>query len=238
MVRQLSWQVGVWRFKNAFLMGAGLLLVLLPVFGVAQERDVREFVRSQYVEGMPYEAATAFGSDVVPELLDMLQDKEEAPYWTTIVTTLSIVGDDSAVKPLIHFIEEPVEDELSDSLYRAKASAVMALGYVVNKSGNQEAMDYLIASTDPDSWAARGISWRARFQPNAEARNVDLSTMAILGLALSGHPDAGPALESVPTYKFGEHGGVEGLIGEAMETFDVVVKDGLSAYYRRSMAGF
>lgn len=217
----------------------GLFLVTLAANVSAQEMDIRDFVHTIYIEGMPYDAANAYTSEVVPTLLEMLQDENEAPYWANIAVTLCIIGDESAVDSLINFIEEDVEGEVSDSLYRAKSSAVMALGYLINKSGNQRALDYLLESVDPDTWGQRDIQWRAPVQASTEARNVDLSSMAILGLALSGRPEAASALNAVPQPKFmGVQPGVSGLIEAARETHQTVSEEGLSEYYRKSKSGF
>ncbi len=217
----------------------GLFLPLLPVTLFAQQMDIRDFVHQTYFEGMPYDAANTYTSVVVPTLLEMLQDDNEAPYWANIAVTLCIIGEESAVEPIISFIEEDVEGELSDSHYRAKSSAVMALGYLINRSGNERALNYLVESIDPDAWNQRDIQWQASSQASSEARDVDLSTMAILGLALSGRPEAAEALNVTPQAKFmGVQPGVGGLVQSALETHQTVAAEGLSEYYRRAKSGF
>ena len=216
-----------------------LFLFVSPAMLSGQETNIRDFVHTIFVEGIPYDAANAYTSEVVPTLLQMLQDEDEAPYWSNIAVTLCIIGDESAVGPLISFIEADGEAELSDSRYQATSSAVMALGYLINKSGNQRALDYLLGSVDPDAWMQRGVRWRARVQASPEARNVDLSSMAILGLALSGRPEAASALDRVPKFKFGAvQPAVSGLIETARETHRMVSQDGLSEYYQKSRSGF
>ena len=217
----------------------GLFLVVSPLIVSAQEMDIRDFVHTIYIEGMPYDAANAYTTEVVPTLLEMLQDENEAPYWSNIAVTLCIIGDESAVDPLISFIEENVEGGVPDSLYRAKSSAVMALGYLINKSGNQRALDYLLEAVDPDTWARREIHWRTSAQASTESRNVDLSSMAILGLALSGRPEAASALNRVPEFKYRSvQPTVSGFIETARETHRMVSQEGLSEYYRKSRSGF
>ena len=123
----------------------GSLLAAPPLHSAAQPTDAGNSVRRIYVEGMPYEVAKAYSPAETPALLEMLQDEEEAPYWPNITMALGVIGDDQAVGPLIDFIHgRGSSAEWSNALYRARASAVGALGYLVNKSGNEEALEYLL----------------------------------------------------------------------------------------------
>ena len=199
-----------------------------------QQMDIRNFVHETYIEGMPYDAALAYGSGAVTTLLEMLNDPAEAPYRANIAVALCIIADERAVEPVISLIEEPVEGELSAQQYRAKASAVMALGYLVNKSGNDRALQYLLRSADPDAWSERGM-----LQPSMQERSVDLSTQAILGLALSGRPEATDALNSVPKDKFlAFQPAVSEFVEAALAAHQQVAQEGLSEYYSKSKLGF
>jgi hypothetical protein len=117
--------------------------------------DIRDFVRQVFIHGVPYEEATKYDSSVVPTLLDMLNDPAEEAYWPNIVVVLGMIGDERAVDPLISFIEADDQGDLSREHYAAKTSALMALGYLIDKSGNQKALDYLIDSLAPDTWVAQ-----------------------------------------------------------------------------------
>lgn len=85
---------------------------------------------------MPYEKAVKYDASVVPTLLEMLNDPTEQDYWSNIVVTLGMIGDESAAEPMIEFIEKGKEGTPMRSQYRAKTSAIMALGYLINKSGS------------------------------------------------------------------------------------------------------
>jgi len=209
-----------------------------PESAQPQQMDIRSFVHETYIEGMPYDAANAYGSDAVTTLLEMLNDPDEAPYRANIAVALCIIGDERAVEPVISLIEEPVAGELSAQDYRAKAGTVMALGYLVNKSANDQALQYLLRSVDPDSWSERGIQWKGPFQPTLLERNVDLSSQAILGLALSGRPEASVALSSIPEAKFLGIPAVSEFVQAAQAAHQQVAQDGLSEYYRKSKSGF
>ena len=215
-----------------------LLTAVLPVTMSAQEAqevDIRDFVRTTYIEGVPYDFANAYTPDVVPTLLAMLQDNNEEPYWGNIAVTLSVIGDERAVEPLLDFIEGDTEGEVTESMYRAKSSAIMALGYLVNKNGDGRSLDYLVESVEPEAWDQREIQWRAPFQADTEERNVDLSTVAILGLALSGRDEARLALLNTRSSE-ALMSTETGLIDTALEILDAVAALGLSEYYRESRA--
>jgi predicted alpha/beta hydrolase len=202
--------------------------------------DVKDFVRQIFIEGVPYDVANKYGSSDVPTLLEMLNDAAQERYWPNIVVVLGIIGDDSVVAPLISFIEaDAIERALTDEHYRAKTSALMSLGYVINKTGNQQALNYLKESLDPQIWAVRGVGGRAPFQASTAERNTDLSKHALLGLALSGHPAAAEALRSMkrPAQTSSQQAfqvQMDDLISEALKENQKIANQGLADYYRNA----
>ena len=99
----------------------------------------------------------------------MLWNYEDAQYWPNITTVLGLIGDDAAVVPLIDFVRGRDSDtEWSTAVYRGRASAIPALGYLVNKSGNAKAMKYLLKSVDPQIWIEREIPWLIARENKAE----------------------------------------------------------------------
>ncbi len=204
-----------------------------------QPMDIREFVHQIYIHGVPYEQANAYDSSVVPTLIEMLNDPEEEQYWSNIVVTLGIIGDESAVEPIIEFINRGQEGEISPIHYRAKRSAIMALGYLINKTGNERALNFLTTSLNPQVWNERDLSGDSPFAETTEDRNEDLSKYAVLGLALSGHPQAEEALRSlqapsdVPAVEDFRTEVAE-VVDEALETRQRVSEMGLAEYYRQS----
>jgi hypothetical protein len=121
--------------------------------------------------------------------------------------------------------------------YAAKTSALMALGYLINKSGDRRALDYLKASATPDAWAAKNISGVAPFQRSVSERNRDFSKFAILGLALTGNPEAAQVLRqlqvpaaSPATREFQAQ--VGDVISEALRENQKISEQGLMNYYR------
>jgi HEAT repeat protein len=204
-----------------------------------QPSDIRAFVHQVYIEGVPYEEAIRFDADTaVPILLDMLADPKEEDYWPNIVITLGMLGDERAVEPLIKFLEQEVPTgRLSRSHYIAKTGVVMALGYLINKSKSQKALTYLTDSVRPNIWKERKLSWTSP-DGEAEARDLQLSKMAILGLALSGHPSAAEILRSLQKpakteieKRFQDR--VRAVVAEALSAHKTISAEGLVSYDRK-----
>jgi hypothetical protein len=199
--------------------------------------DIREFVRQVFIHGVPYQEASRYDASVVPTLLGMLNDPAEEAYWPNVVVVLGMIGDERAVEPLIAFIEAGVQGSLSREHYAAKTSALMALGYLINKTGNQRALNYLKDSVAPETWAARGVAGTAPFQASTTERDRDFSKHAILGLALSGRPEAAQALRSLQQPAATEtqrafQAQVSDLVSEALEEHQRIATQGLENYYR------
>jgi HEAT repeat protein len=200
--------------------------------------DAKEFVHQMYIEGIPYQEVIRLDPRAVPILLELLSDPREEPYWANIVVALGMLGDERVVAPLIQFIERGVRGRaLSREHYAAKSSAVMALGYVVNKSGNRQALTYLPEGIEPDAWRARGLDWRSPWHPNERDRDLHLATMAILGLGLSGNPSAAATLRSLqrPATTEAERtiqAQVADAVAEALKANKEIAAEGLASYYR------
>lgn len=197
----------------------------------AQGTDVRAFVHQTFIHGVPYEQASRFTSSDATVLLGMLGDPQERASWPNIVVTLGIIGDERAVDPLISFFSREVSGTLSSSEYTAKTSALMSLGYLINRSRNLKALTYLIDSLTPETWAARKLNWASPYHPAEADRNQQLTAMAVVGLALSGHPTARGALVALQT-RIGAGAPDRALVEEALRAHEIIARDGLAAYYK------
>jgi hypothetical protein len=211
---------------------------VMPQERPAPPMDVREFVRQIFIHGVPFEEASRYGADAVPVLVEMLNDPAEQPYWANIVVVLGMTGEPEAVDPLIEFIEAGEAAGLSREHYTAKTSALMALGYIINATGDEQALDYLRASVNPETWAAKDVGV-APYQTSLVERDYDLSKFAILGLALSGHPEALEILRSLQQPAETEaqrafQAQVTDVLSGALEEHRKVSEEGLAEYYRSS----
>lgn len=211
-------------------------LLVSALSSAAQSRDLTDAVRRIYVEGMPYAVANSFTSRDTPTLLGMLRDADDAPYWPNIAMALGVIGDDRALRPLTDFIEgRDSTTEWSSALYRARVSAVGALGYLVYKSGNTDALRYLHDAVDPNYWIQQDIPW-LETRPNADQLRLQLSTTAILGLALTGREEAANRLDELsaaattPTT-------LKPVIQSAQNDLDIIRDTNLAAYYGTPMDG-
>ncbi|MGH8195836.1 MAG: HEAT repeat domain-containing protein [Woeseiaceae bacterium] len=198
--------------------------------------DIREFVQQVYIHGVPYEVASRYDESVVPDLLEMLADESYLPHWSSIVTTLGMIGDESAVEPLIEFLQAG-NAEASPPEYTARSNVLLALGYNANKSGSDTALSYLSESVDPSVWSGRNVGWSLPHM-DAKGRDEQLSTMAILGLALSGRPAARDVLQDLQrpatakvNREFAES--VSDVVETALEDHELIAEKGLLHYTRR-----
>jgi hypothetical protein len=198
--------------------------------------DVRQFVRQTFIHGVPYEQATKYSPDVVPTLVEMLKDRAEEPYWSNILVVLGIIGEKRGIDEMILFVERD-RGKISAAHYRAKTSAIMSLGYALNKTGSRKELDYLTSGIDPKVWSTRAGSNLAPYQKTTDERDHDFAKYAIMGLALSGHPDAARALRSLQQpveneaqRKFRDQ--VSDLVAEALKEHQKVASRGLVDYYR------
>jgi HEAT repeat protein len=220
------------------LLAIAMGIVVSPIPGQAQ--DIRSFVRQVYIEGVPYDEATLFDpATAVPTLLEMLANPSEEEHWPNIVITLGMLGDDRAVDPLIRFLEQGIPSRrLSHVHYVAKTGVVMALGYLINQSGSQKALTYLKDSVKPGVWRERNTNWTSPYHATFDARNLQLSKMAILGLALSGHPAAAETLRSLQRPALSEvdrkfQAQVSAVVSEALSAHATISWEGLASYDQR-----
>jgi FG-GAP-like repeat len=207
---------------------------------VRSEQEVEAFVRRHYAHGVPYNEARRFAPEVAPTLLRMLGDPNEKDYWANIVGVLGIVGDASAAEPLIAFVERNAGSALDPAAYRASLSALIALGYLANRTGDQRAVDFLAGRA-----RALGAAGAAPANAPGELRldAESLGQTAVLGLAVSGRPRAREVLEELMRSDAARVRGQgaeaaanspsQNLLSEALTTHGAVETQGLAEYYRR-----
>ena len=202
---------------------------------------IEEFVRAVHIHGVPYDKASAYGAEAVPQLLEMLNDPKYEAASANIVVTLCIIADERAVDPVLAFIESGGDAGLSRAQYTARSSALISLGYIVNKTGNEKCLNYLRASVQQGAWAERDLSWDSPFAASRGGRDTDLSTKAILGLALSGTPAAADALRelqkpSADPAQMSLNRAVSPAVKTALAEHERIQRLGLSAYYKEMQA--
>jgi hypothetical protein len=163
--------------------------------GGTPKPSIVEFVHRTYAEGIPFELASSYTHEDAQRLIAMLENPEEKPYLTNIVVTLGMIADPTAVQPLRSFIEKG-EGSIDPQTLRAKTSALIALGYVVNRHKDESALTYLAQGLNPKNWKDKNLKWTLRGTEDAEQRNISLIKASALGLGISGTPEAATALNS------------------------------------------
>lgn len=92
--------------------------------------DVRQFVRQDYIHGIPPDVASSFRSNANVEILtQMLSDSRESQYWSNVAVTLGLIGNERTLEPLVAFITRGT-GTLAPEQYKAKSAAVVALGFL------------------------------------------------------------------------------------------------------------
>ncbi len=205
---------------------------------MAASGTVEEFVHQIYYEGVPYEQASQYGRDDVPKLLTMLKDPNEKLYRSNIIVTLGIIGDDRAVDPLLEVLESS-GDQSKPEDFASKSSVLMSLGYLINKSQNEKALAYLTAHCTPEGWLGSNLLKAEGLQASTDERSQQLSNLAVIGLALSGHPEAQATLRSLRenvkalgTTSYARQ--LTPIVDEAITACDTVAEEGLAAYYKKT----
>jgi hypothetical protein len=218
--------------------GVVLILSLLSdAHGQGARSDVREYVRDPLRFGASYrQLAEAYDPTVVPELVSLLNSEAEEDNWLRITGLLGVIGDEQAVEALIAFLEKPLESpKLSPEHQEAYRQAIMSLGLIVNRTGSDRALRYLVDGLTPSVWRQRRVPGMAPWQSSYEERDRLLSHYALFGLAMSGDPRAGEALRSLqhnPTPGQAEFRiGLDSTLAQWLELYELVAEKGVAGMY-------
>jgi hypothetical protein len=195
--------------------------------------SVVAFVHRTYPEGLPFEVASAYTRDDAKILIGLLDKPDEKPYLTNIVVTLGMIGDPIAVRPLSALVEAG-EGAVDPQTLRVKTSALIALGYVVNKNKTESAFAYLVQGLNPKSWKDKNLKWTVGTKADANQRDISLMKASALGLGIAGTPDAEKALSSAqstiesiyPTFS----SAVKPVIQQSLAVNKTVQQQGLLKY--------
>lgn len=219
------------------VVGGPVAMIPVGEGGAAlSEEDVLEIVQQHYVHGFPVEVGVQLGPDAVPVLIEILSDPEQMEWWPNAVAALGLTGAEGAFEILRAFLEEPVDGTLPLSHYRAKATVPLAMGYYVNRSGDDAALDYMIAAVDPAFWEGQEDIGRAEFHASTAESVENLSMNFVLGLSLA-VTDDGRALEALRALQSGSRelagdlaARADDAIAQAIEEYNKVAAQGLEDY--------
>lgn len=234
---------------------AAALFIMPPLSSATQTgqqkarglEDVSAFVRGIHADSISYDAAREY-TEHSEALLAMLENGDDAPYWPNVTMVLGFTGHGALVDPLIDFLHGGKDDDIpwSTAVYRGRASAITALGYLIhhNTAESDEAigmaMNYLRTSVNPQKWIEREreIPWlAAREDSERERLRMRLSTSAVLALALTGHDEAEGELHRLVDGGEGVPARLRQVAESALPHWERIKKDGLAEYYRNSEQG-
>lgn len=162
-------------------------------------KDIRQFVRQHFFDGVPFEVAASYKPEDADVLLKMLAEpKDDEEFLPEIVTTLCFIGSEKAVEPLIKFVKSPMS---SQPAFNAKNAALIHMGDLINKSGSKKAMEFLTSIAAKPAAAMELAAERERVvaaakaepavtPPTHEELAAELAVSATWGLALTGNAEA------------------------------------------------
>lgn len=189
--------------------------------------EVEHLASRMYFEGVPVDVVQSFPPAVaVPVLKRLLANPEKSESWPNVVGMLGLVGNADDAATLIAFIEAPTPagaDPLSAQ--RARSSAVIGLGYLVNRNGSPDALRYLQEGLKPDVWSRRTANVDGFGSP--EERELQLGTLSAMALGLAGKPQALEALSQAE-----RQGRTQLPLQEAMRAHREIASGGLLGYYK------
>ena len=190
------------------------------------------FVRQVHPHGTPMRFAMSFaGSREIPELVEMLQNPKEAQSWGTIAAVLGMIGDERHTATLVEFIQGQMKQAPEQDGVRPLTAALMGLGYLVNQTGDPNALNFLAAASSSKFWGnfpqACGRGWTEKDDCAGQ-----LATSAAIGLAVSGSTEAQAVLGDAyrEALSLGDKALAENL-ASYIETNQEIAQIGLAAYY-------
>jgi len=165
-------------------------LVLIPPNPAAAQApttDLRTFITTVHLHGLPYAEAHAYGPGAVPELVAMLSDPSLEPHWTKVVAALGCIEDSSAVPPLMDFMKR-FQGPVSPDVFRAILSVLPALGQIAYR-GDPTALKIITDFADPGAYQKYGIGFVYGRYRNDALPEI-LGPIDIMALGVSGRPEA------------------------------------------------
>jgi hypothetical protein len=213
---------------------------------VQPPQDVREFVSQHWIAGIPYEAASQYTEQDASLLLEWLvkEPEQHEEFLAEIVTTLCFIGSEIAAQPLIDFVQNA---RASRAVFNAKHAALIHLGDLINKSGNQAALAFLTGvATDIEkaktlaipraTIAAAEAAVAGVAAPALEVLGSELAVSATFGLALSGKPEAEQAIQGLMAGP-ASFAPLKAAAVEAAEIARTMRAHGQQEYYRTKCVG-
>ncbi|MGY0833815.1 hypothetical protein [Azospirillum argentinense] len=191
--------------------------------------SLQDLVRAAFVDRVPYSLIARYDPAEAQALVSMLYDFSEQENWANIATALGILGGAETGKILIDFVGSELLGANPTTILRSKIAALIAMGYLLNRSGDREILQYLTARTQPATWETAS-AWIGRTAETRQAHIVGLSEAAMTALALSGRAEALSLMQALPAL-VGQSERSTQLMKHLTEIHSRVQAQGLTAYY-------
>lgn len=213
------------------LIFLAVLWILAAAPTLAQAAEVAAYVKSTHVHSVDYaEASTLFGSRDIPALLRILRSRGEEEHWGNAALVLGAIGNRRVIAPLID-LAKGGSGKISTDHQRAKSAALIGLGYALNKTPDQAGMDFLTRGLSESNWSR--LRWTSALYPDAAELRRQMSTLCLLGLGLTGKPEAARALESFTPADDSQRATLE----DAKRMHSIVAAKGIAEFYRLELQG-
>ena len=201
--RVLPGRASRWRISLTALLA---LLLAWPARAAEPTPDAWALARRVYYEGVPYAVARALGDADAAQLTRMLRDPAEREWWPNVVVMLGIAGRPGAFEALVAVAEAGSSGELDRPAYKLQMSIPIAMGHLARS--DPRALAWLEERAregggDP-GWSCRSM--------RGERLAEQLRGLAVMGLGLSGRPEARSALEAIA----GEGRAARGVAGSPL----------------------
>jgi hypothetical protein len=190
--------------------------------------SVERFVHSIYLHGLPFGEARHYGPQAVPALLGMLEPTARDPFAGNAAAVPGMIGSPAQAPALIRFAARDPAQSSSQSPSGERLQAMLALGHLVQRTGSDEALRFLLDASQPAYWGPQGDAVRRQ-------AGEDAARSARAGLAVSGHPAAHARLSALAQHARAIPRDplalTPGPLEDLIRINDRVCRGGLAGYY-------
>ncbi len=173
-----------------------------PVAAPAVEEEmvpIEEFLAESHTHGTPYLRASRYTSEDIPAIAAALADPARPETWVTAVGTLGAIGGGAARDILVGYMLKQPDGAFREEEFTAKTNVPMALGWLVQREADTDAIGWLLDASRAEFWEGRVVEngWAERLGRPAELIIEEMVVKAIHGLTLSGRIEAEVRLEAL-----------------------------------------
>ncbi|WP_431310026.1 hypothetical protein [Marinicella meishanensis] len=157
-----------------------------PVAGAVAEpeTDTMTLIKTHYFHGFPVAEGKNIPKEDAAMIIELLHDEGEKQWWPNALAALGLMNSEQSFQAITDFMEQATSDDFKDPLvFRALATAPIALGYYVNVSQDQQALNYMVNAATPER-----MTKNTEFRNMLAIDNTDTSALAgsfVAGLSLA-----------------------------------------------------